>query len=214
MPDTGALVGIDINLDCLEDMSLVLSGPVEVERQAAVGEHIDTEIVSMELTGSGVTLRVGVSTPGIDPAVPSTSGAIDETAGDPALADSFFHVWFEVDGVPGGPVYNHTPLTLSAVIDRVPPEVVYLHPGPLCLPLYDDPIAGTHLYNLVRADHDTRGPIGGIGELPDIAGGAGDRSVSSGGSASPPYAAIAAALAAAAVALVASGWYARRRWMR
>lgn len=57
-------------------------------------------------------------------------------------------------------------------------------------------------------------PVGGIAELPEIAGSASDYSASSGGSSSPPYAAIAGAAAAAAVALVVSGWYASRRWVR
>ncbi len=229
MPDTGALVGIDIDLDCVEDLSLVLRGPVDIDRSSPLDDStnfpgtrpvdghldvIDTEIVSMTLTGGGVTLRVGVNTPGINPAVPNTFGAVAEQPADPALAESFFDVFFEVAGVPGGPVYNHTALRIDAAppIEFVPPDTVYLHPSPLCLPLYDDPVAGTLLYNLVEANHDTRPPsVGGITEL--LPGGP-ETSVSSGGGSgsSVPYALVAGAAAAAALVLAAGGcWYARRR---
>ncbi|MCJ7509849.1 MAG: FG-GAP repeat protein [Dehalococcoidia bacterium] len=48
---------------------------------------------------------------------------------------------------------------------------------------------------------ESPGPVGGMAELPDVAGSSG-----------PPYAALAVELAAAVVALAAGTWYARRRW--
>ena len=221
---TEALVGIDIDDDCVKDMDLVVTGPVDVDREAAsddsarfpglrpVDGHldvIDTEIVSMSLTGGGVTLRAGVNTPGIDPAVPNSFGAVAEEAGASNLGDSFFDVFFEVDGVPGGPVYNQTPLRVEAVIYYVPPSVLYVHAEPLCLPLYDG--AGVPLYNLVEAEHDTRAPVGGIAEPAEVAG---SPAASTSDSSTGTYAALAGALAAAAVAIAAGAWYARRRFSR
>ena len=72
---------------------------------------------------------------------------------------------------------------------------------------------GSSRLSVKAAEKAAPGPVGGIAELPDIAGRASDQSVSSGGSSSLAYAAIAGIAAAAALALAASGWYARRWWM-
>jgi hypothetical protein len=49
-------------------------------------------------------------------------------------------------------------------------------------------------------------PVGGIAELPDVAGDS--------GSSTGAYAGLAGGLAAAVLALTAGAWYARRRWIR
>ena len=49
-----------------------------------------------------------------------TAGGISETAGDPALADSFFDIFFQAD-IGGTVVFNKGPLHTVAVIDRIPP---------------------------------------------------------------------------------------------
>jgi len=235
---TGALVGVNVGNNCSfpGTMNLILWGPVDVARQARsddsarfpglrpVDGHldvIDTEIVSMNLTGSGITLLVGTSTPGINPAVPRTFGAVAEEDVIPptnsSLGDSFFDVFFEVTGVPGGPVYSHTPLRVQAVISYVPPAVVYVHPTGLCLPLFNDPVGGVQLYTLVQAQHDTSPPVGGIAELPNLAGTSPQEAASpAGGSgwSAGGYAALAGGLAAVIVVLGAGTWYARRRWLR
>jgi surface antigen len=54
--------------------------------------------------------------------------------------------------------------------------------------------------------------VGGIADLPDVAGGTVATSTARQGSSSPPYAAIAGAAAGSALLLAAGGWYARRRW--
>ena len=78
--ESGALVGVNFNIaNCglPPEMNLVLTGPVTVQRQtshdiavfdgicpATVDGHLDvipTEIISMNLTGSGFTLIVGPS---------------------------------------------------------------------------------------------------------------------------------------------------------
>jgi hypothetical protein len=63
----------------------------------------------------------------------------------------------------------------------------------------------------------TASAVGGIAELPQVAGGAGDQAAApdnGSGWSSANYAALAAGLAAAAVVLSAGAWYARRRWIR
>lgn len=222
---TGALVGIDTNGDCARDMSFPLEGPVDVVRQAASDDSarfpglcpldghkdcIDTEIRSMSLTGGGITLKVGTGTLNIDSRVLPTYGAVSEQAADAKLTTSFFNVNFEVTGVPGGPVYSHTPLRVEAVIGYIPPDATYMHPTSLCFPLYNDPAGGVPLYNLVEAQH-TVGGIGGIAELPEIAQSPGEASAEGSGWSAGNYAALAGGLAAVALFIAVGGWYARRR---
>ncbi|UCH86346.1 MAG: hypothetical protein JSU97_07380 [Dehalococcoidia bacterium] len=212
---TTAVVGIDLNGDDCEtvELDLTLSGPTTVHRDAEAGDQIDTEIVTMELTGGGVTLRVG-NVPGINPDVPPTIGAVVEHPTIWTLADSFFDVFFEVD-VPGvGLLYNHDPVRVEAVIDRVPPwNTIYLPPGDVCVDLFDDPIDGNDTgMNLAHAEHDTGPPPGGGAvELFVDSSEPSAHAEDASGSSSPPYAAMAVIAAAAVVALAAGGWYARRR---
>ncbi len=164
--ETGAVVGIDLNLDCLPDTSLRLSGPTIIRRRVGdpATHTIETEIISMSLTGGGVTLAAGEDA-GMDPGtgtcinpgegvVPKSCGVIVEEGGDPARADSSFDVYFRVDLGEGMYVYNHNPLVIAAEIDCVPPDAEYIHTTG-CLPLYDDPDAGYHIANLVSAEHWT-----------------------------------------------------------
>jgi len=217
--DTTALIGIDQDGDCLEDFSLVLGGSAKVERQSASDHTIDTEIVSMELTGGGLVLRAGkydlVINPDINQNVSPTFGGIVEQAGNPALADSFFDVFFEISPTPFGNLYNHDAVRVGAVIDRVPPwNTTYLHPTPLCLALYSDPIEDWQTpVNLVQARHSTGPPppTGGIVEVGVDSSGSPARASEGSGSSAPPYGAIAGIAAACGLALAAGGWYARRR---
>jgi hypothetical protein len=161
-PNSGAVVGVVLlaggeTCDGLPQpipveriQNLVLFGPTTVHRNdrsdvsanfpvGSVDGHldvIDTEIVSMNLTSGSVALRVGdeATVP-----VNDSLGAIVEQAGDPALGDSFFEVFFEVS-LPGGMlVYNQVPVMVETEIDRVPPDAVYLHivTGPI--PLNESP---------------------------------------------------------------------------
>lgn len=149
-----AIVEMDLDFDCITDTQLILSGPTKVQRQgssdasvnfpgefgSAVDEHIDvidTEIISMSLTGGGATFTAGLGfTPGGDQLNPSL-GVVVEQAGDPVLADAFFDVFFEIDPGGGAYMYNHLPLRLQSVIKSVPPENQPYVIGPLCLPVFD-----------------------------------------------------------------------------
>ena len=169
MPTAG-LVGIDINLDCRPDTNLVLSGPVYIRRSGArddsmhypgiapVDGHLevlDTEIISMSLTGGGVTLRAGAGL-GQSGVLASSLGAIVERPANAAWADSFFDVFVEMDLGDGSFAYNHDPMRVTTVIDCLPPNRSYLHPSG-CIPLYAsaDPSSAELIANLVRADHST-----------------------------------------------------------
>jgi len=168
---TGAVVGISINLDCVEDTNLVLSGTAAVLRSGPrddsanypglrpIDGHrdvIDTEMVSMSLTGSGFTLVAGAGL-GQGGVLPPSQGAIAEKAGDPALADSFFDVFFEIRADGGGaPVYNQDPVRVRSEINCLPPNATYFHLIE-CLPLYTSPIPGqgSLVAYLTSANHST-----------------------------------------------------------
>ena len=169
---SAALIGIDTNtdgnLDCLPDTSMVMSGPVSVNRSAPLDDSanfpgtrpvdlhldvIDTEIVAMNLVGGGMTLIAG-SGSGQGGVLGQSLGAIAEQAGDNAIADSFFDVMFEVHLGGGIYAYNQAALRIDSVIDCVPPNATYIHPVG-CIALYDAAVGGNHIANLVTADHDT-----------------------------------------------------------
>ncbi len=107
---------------------------------------IVTEILSMDLSGGGVTLRAGA-----DFGLPSF-GQIIEKDEDPALADSFFDVFFEISG-PWGVLHNAVPLRIEDQITCIPPSASYRHVITNPIPLLD--AAGVHVANLVTARHVT-----------------------------------------------------------
>ncbi|MFQ5518182.1 MAG: hypothetical protein ACE5E8_11485, partial [Acidimicrobiia bacterium] len=168
--DTGALVGIDLNGDCLADTSVVLGGistigkvgPLDDSAQfpglRPVDNHtdvVDTEIIAMRLSGGGVSMIAGAGL-GAN-ALAASLGAVAEQPGNAAAADSFFDVFFEVSGGGlGGPAYNQTPINVATVIDCLPPKGRYIHIQG-CTPIFDSPVpgVGTQVGNLVSARHFT-----------------------------------------------------------
>jgi hypothetical protein len=118
-------------------------------------EVIDTEILSMSLSGGGVTMIAGGGL-GQSGMLRRSPGAIAEQPDDPTLADSFFDVFFEVDLGGGVYGYNQDALRLATKIDCVPPDAVYIHPID-CVKLYSSPVPhqGDVVAYLVRADHST-----------------------------------------------------------
>jgi len=181
--NSSALVGIDTTLDCQADTIVVLDGPITVNRTGPLpasvqfpavtgpGGHggpdvIDTEMVSMSLTGGGLTLQAGTAAgmnagtatcnaPGTG-LVPKSCGAIAETAADPTMASSFFEVYFRVDLGGGTFVYNHQPLRVNATIGCVPPIADYIKTIG-CLNLFNAPVGagGMVVANLTSASHNT-----------------------------------------------------------
>jgi hypothetical protein len=69
---------------------------------------------------------------------------------------------------------------------------------------------------VVTVQWESSPPVGGIAELPDLAGTSAEEAVASpegSGWSAGDYAALAGGLAAAALAIAAGAWYARRRWL-
>jgi hypothetical protein len=155
-----------LNNDCKEDLSLILSGPVTVDRSEPSDDSnrfpglrdedghldvIDTEILSMSLTGSGYILVAGAGH-GHGGDLDHSYGATAELP-DSSLRDSFFDVFFEIEMPDGMPLYNHESVRIATIIDRVPPfGATYIKPTELCLPLYTG--TGVHVANLVEAEHN------------------------------------------------------------
>lgn len=90
--------------------------------------HVDVEIVSMNLTGNApgvgpVALRSGDSVAnGMSDGPLFTGGTIIEATDDPSLADSFFDIFFEVEiSAYALTIFNKQPLQVSGRIDRIPP---------------------------------------------------------------------------------------------
>lgn len=174
--NSGAVVGIDTDLDCVVDQSIIMSpcaapndllsvqkapGPLDdsvfFPGLRAVDGHrdvIDTEIIGMCLTGGGLTLVAGAGQQQGAPTIPlaPSRGAVAEQPGNPAFADSFFDVWFEVDLGGGVFVYNQGPLQVQSTVTCLPPAATYAHPIG-CVPLFTDTIGGVHVANLVTAQH-------------------------------------------------------------
>jgi hypothetical protein len=172
---SGALVGIDLDLDCFPDLSFVLSGPTIVGHTGALDDSlhfpgtadidghldvIDTDMYWLHLSGGGITLTAGAGQ-GVQALAP-TLGTIVEQADNPAVADSFFNVFFEVDLGGGMYLYNQEALTVTSEVICLPPQASYLHPVD-CIPLYTSPIPGEGVLvaNLVSADHETFPLCGG-----------------------------------------------------
>ncbi|UCE19653.1 MAG: hypothetical protein JSV84_04720, partial [Gemmatimonadota bacterium] len=169
---SGALVTIDLDLDpfCEPDAILELSGPVVVNRTGPLDDSvifpgtrpidghldvIDTEIISMSLSGGGVTLTAGAGH-GQGGVLAPSLGTAAEMPADPFWVESFFDVFFEVDLGGGMYAYNHTPLRVNSEIDCVPPGADFTSPI-VCLPLYNSPSPGQGeiVAQIVWVDHFT-----------------------------------------------------------
>ncbi len=165
---SGAVLGIDTNLDCIADTNVVAGGPVTIREQGPVDDatfypgtrpidgHLDvinTQIMAMSLTGGGVNLKAGTLSGSVQPLQPSR-GVIAEQPSNPNLADSFFDVFFEIEYSPGLYAYNHVPIQVAQTISCKPPQDNYYHLGG-CTPLYSSPTGGTVVANLVQANHFT-----------------------------------------------------------
>jgi hypothetical protein len=135
---------------------VTLDGPMTVERTGHVNGglytgSVNTEITDMVLTGGGLTLRAGVLQ-GVTP----TFGGIQQT-GD-SIADSWFNIFFEIDGTPFGTLHNNDPYVLEAEIDQIYPaeDTTYMPPDSSPIALYD---AGNTLVGHATASSHTITPI-------------------------------------------------------
>jgi len=159
---SSATFGIDTDLDNVSDMTFILSGDVTVFRGDPYASDpndpnhlntIDTELVFMELTGAGVTLRAGDGVANLMSDGPLySSGQIIEKESDPAWADSFFDVFVEIDIAGIGTLHNQDAFRIESEIDKVPPlGINYTHPLTQPIDLLD--ANGTLVARLVEANH-------------------------------------------------------------
>jgi len=165
-----AWIGVDIDLDCIPDMTYLLAGTNMVARSDPLDDSanfpglrpidghldvIDTEIIEMSLTDGGATLVAGAGQGHSEPLPPSL-GAYAEDWYEDFPAESFFDVYFELDLGDGRRLYNQFPVNLSTVIFCAPPDQVYTIP-PDCVPLYTSPIPGQgeHMGNLITLELDS-----------------------------------------------------------
>lgn len=192
------------------------NGPSTVQRGdpfiSAGFETVQTEMVSMELSGIVLTLPFTI-TAGVGQGLSNpTFGAIKEqTATTQFPADSFFDVFLEVDtGVAFGTLHNCAgqPVHQTSVVNNIPTiGEVYTSPDiPLCDTGGLERIRGINPVTTV-----SQGLVGGI--VSQFAGT--DSTAQDSGSQADNYtAAIAAGVVGSVVALAVGGWYARRRWLR
>ena len=151
-------------------VTLTLDGPVIVQRGTPdpVGPPfgaprvIDTEIISMALTGSSpmgpVTLRESLSH--------HSKGLIKaRSAGNDFPADSFFDIFFEIETALPSPMdklHNNDAIPMRQVISCIPPlGRIYVPAYTLEIPLYDR--NGTPVASLTHAKHHVPGPTCGDG---------------------------------------------------
>jgi len=173
MSNSDAMVSMDVTLDCVADMNAVQmpcmmpAGLLVVARGEPRDDSanfpglrpmdghldvVDTEVLSACLMGGGGVLRIGMGQGGI---IRPSMGAIAELPGNPAFAESFFDIFFEIDLGGGMFAYNQMPLRMTANIDCVPPSAVFMSEPGICLELFTSPApgAGEHIGNLLTAEH-------------------------------------------------------------
>ena len=103
-------------------VSATVKGPTKIRRSDSMKQSdgrnvIDTEIVSLDLTGGTTSFPITVR----ESPTRESSGIIrQQTPGVDFPADSFFDIFVEID-TPLGVVHNKQPVRLGAVINAIPP---------------------------------------------------------------------------------------------
>ena len=120
-----------INIFGVGVFNLLTTGPTTVWRGPGTtlpDHHIETELVALTLTGGGLTLTAGDGMGnGLSDGPLFSPGKITEQGGDSTMADSFFDIFFEIDGLALqqsglGKLHNNNPCVMEAVLDQVPPK--------------------------------------------------------------------------------------------
>jgi hypothetical protein len=113
--------GLTIILPAMTGVTTVFRGPGTSGSTAGGDSHIDIEMVSLNLSGGGLTLQAGDGIGILTSDGPLFSpGRIDETA-NPLIGHSFFDVFFELSPTPFGPLHNTSPCVMAKDITQVPP---------------------------------------------------------------------------------------------
>jgi hypothetical protein len=117
-------------------ISAQFQGPTTVQLSGAIDDSVffpglrpvdshldvvDTEVMTMNMAGTnastGWTLLAGINS-GLSN---RTLGAMAESTTDSAVAQSFFDVFFEIQGTPWGTLHNDTPLYIDGLTYKLPP---------------------------------------------------------------------------------------------
>jgi len=114
--------GPTIILPAMTGATTVFRGPGTSGSTAGGNSHIDTEMMSLNLSGGGLTLHAGDGIGNLIGDGPLFSpGRIDETA-NPLIGHSFFDVFFELSPTPFGALHNTNPCVMAKDITQVPPS--------------------------------------------------------------------------------------------
>lgn len=160
--------GFDSTLDGIPEFNTKFVGPTTVHLGGAMDDSVfypglrpidghkdavDTEVVSMIMPGvnatAGWTLRAGT---GAGVATP-TLGTMAESTGNPAIAESFFDVYIEIDGTPWGTLHNNAPIHIAGQTLRLPPGGSdYTVTSALPIGLYDSNQALTAYFTQLTDD--------------------------------------------------------------
>ena len=125
-----AVIGVDLNADGREDLTVEVRGHTTVFRSDARAtdpadsrhrNHLDLEIVDMLLEADGIRFRAGDGAGNFTADGPLFSlGTSDEIVGSPALAHDDFAIYFAGE-IGELALHNREPLRMVATIDRLPP---------------------------------------------------------------------------------------------
>jgi hypothetical protein len=128
--DATATVGLDFDGDGIAESTVTVHGATTVFRSVSLPgnpaepghrNHLGLEIVDMALATEGISFRAGDGRANLAADGPLSSiGTSDEVPDSPDLAHDVFAVRFEVD-VGTLKLHNRDPLTVGAMIDRLPP---------------------------------------------------------------------------------------------
>jgi hypothetical protein len=118
-------------------------------------EEIHTEILSLNMTGSGFALRAGNPTfPDIERSIGEVE-SLDPPGSGGFPAESFFDIFVEIDAPPlGMTLFNKTPLLIEN--DKLlgfPPKVIYVHGNTLAVPVFDKANPSTKVGWITVAGH-------------------------------------------------------------
>jgi hypothetical protein len=146
-------VGLDLDSDCEADTELTLFGPASVLRSqprddsvhypgsTPVDGHlsvIDTEMTALSAIGGDDAIVCGAGLGTIP--LGSSFGLVAERPDDPALAESFFDLYFEIR-TRGLVLFNQIPVRLAADVTCLPPRAIY-DGSSGCIALFTSPVPG------------------------------------------------------------------------
>lgn len=122
--------GLDTNLDQVTDVEAAFDGTMVVKwtdphasDPVADPTHLDrmgSQILSMSLTGAGGYVAGWTFRAGVDQGLAATTGYIQESSSDPAVAENRYNLVFNIDGTPFGTLHHTGSLFFTSNITGFP----------------------------------------------------------------------------------------------